>query len=261
MFSYKEFLEVKNEPIITEGAIGNVLKSVKDKFALSISKRIGGAKKIDKAIDLRKIELKDILNIKLKMEEDLLLSKRAFEKSDDDESLRTQYEQLKKSITGQMGAINKKEKASKKKFDLTFSSLTKNSNDSVKGYAEMQEADMNMELAEIELQSYKKMGRDSTKIEAKIKKQSDIIDAKKKEIKDSLRKTKEESKEVIKIDSDKTYNYMNSKGVQLEVKILSSEADDKGFWKVVNIEKENDSTGFKVKAEDLKAKVEKTEKK
>lgn len=99
MLSYNEFKKHKEDESLNEGVLGNALKSLKDKFALSVSKRIGGAKKIDKVIDLRKVELKDILTQKLKLEEELLLTKRAFEDSDGDDNLRTQYEQKKKEMS------------------------------------------------------------------------------------------------------------------------------------------------------------------
>jgi len=253
MLSYSEFKKHKEDESLNEGILGNALKSLKDKFALSVSKRIGGAKKIDKVIDLRKVELKDILTQKLKLEEELLLTKRAFEDSDGDDNLRTQYEQKKKAVAGQIGAMSKKERASKKKFDVTLGQLKSKGSDAVKGYSDLQEVNMEMELADIELQAYKKMGRDTSKLEAKIKSQADVIETKKSEIKKALQKKKEESKDVIKIAKDLVYDYVNSKGVQLSVKVLSDEADKDGFWNVVNVKKEGESDGFRVKAEDLKA--------
>jgi hypothetical protein len=254
MLKYNEFKAKKEQDanvVVNEGILGKALGALKDKFALSISKRIGGAKKIDKLIDQRKIELQDIMKTKLKLEEELLLAKRAFEDSDGDENLRTQYEQKKKAVSGQMGAINKKEKASRRKFDVELSQLKKD-NELVSNYAELQVANMGMELANIEMEAYKKMGRDTSKLEKKISSQAEVIEAKKSEIKKALQKKKEEAKDVIKVTKDNVYDYVNSKGVQLSVKVLDAEADKEGFIKVVNVEKEGESEGFRVKAEDLK---------
>lgn len=252
MLSYSEFkLKKEREPLVVEGIIGKAISSMKDKFALSISKKIGGAKKVDKTINLRKEELKEILNTRLKLEEELLLSKRAFEDSDGDDNLRTQYEQKKKSVTGQIGAIVKKDRASQKKFTLTLNQMKAKGNDSVKGYADLQEANMELELADIEFQAYKKMGRDTSKLEGKIKKQSEKIETKKSELKKAFQKTKEEAKDTSVISKGQIYDYTNSKGAQLQVKVISSEIDREGYWKVVNVEKEGDTDGFRVKPEDL----------
>lgn len=253
MLSYNEFKSFKEQDItLNEGILGNALNALKDKFVLSISKKIGGAKKVDKLIDQRKLELQDILKQKLKLEEELLLAKRAYEDSDDDENLRTQYEQKKKAVTGQIAAINKKGLASKKKFDVYFEQQTGKAGDVIKSYADLQVANMEMELADIELEAYKKMGRDTSKIEQKIKTQSETINAKKEEVKKALQKKEEEKKETIKVEKENVYDYVNSKGETLQVKVLNNEKDNEGFIKVVNVKKEGESEGFRVKPEDLK---------
>ena len=253
MLSYSEFKKNKAEKELNEGIIGNVLGALKDKFALSISKKIGGAKKVDQLIDQRKIELKDILNQKLKLEEELLLAKNAFDKSDGDDSLRTQYEQKKIAVRGQMAGINKKGLASQKKFSLQLNQLKKKGG-VITSYAELQEINMQMELSDIEIAAYKKMGRNTSKLEAKLKTQSDSITAKKEEIKKALQKKSEEAKDITTIEKGVVYDYLNSKGAQLSVKVLDNNKDADGFIKVVNAEKEGKSDGFRVKPEDLKSK-------
>jgi len=252
MLNYSDFKKMKEEEAINEGILGKALGALKDKFALAISKKIGGAKKVDKLIDQRKAELQDIMKNKLKLEEELLLAKRAFEESDDDDSLRTKYEQKKKAVSGQMSAINKKEKASRKKFSVQLEQLKKKGGDIINDYAAMQEVSMEMELANIELEAYKKMGRDTSKLEKKISSQAEVIENKKKELKKAIQKRKEEGSEKIKVEKGNVYDYVNSKGKTLSVKVLQDEADKDGFITVVNVEKEGESDGFRVQPEDLK---------
>lgn len=258
MLSFEEFKKAKREldSNLNEGILGDALKSLKDKFALSVSKRIGGAKKIDNLINQRKVALHDFLDQKIKLEEELLLAKKAYDESQGDENLKTQYDQKKRAFTGQMAAIDKLGYASKNKFDINLTQLKKKGGELVSDYADLRVAEMGTELATIEIEAYKKMGKNTSKLEAKLKEQAATIDAKKEEIKTALQKKKEENKETVKVIKGAIYDYTNSKGALLQVKVLDNIVDKEGFVKVVNKEKEGESEGFRVNPKELKATAE-----
>lgn len=251
MLNYKEFKRNKDGYLLTESFFKNIMSSIKDKLSLSLSKKIGGAKKVDKLINIREEELKSNLENTLKLEEELLKSKKAYQNSQDNENLRLQYEQKKKALIGEKAAMNKVEKASKKKFDISVRNIKKKSNDVIADYIDLRILETDMLMAQIEVAAFKKMGRDSSKLQTKLSKYEETLKTKKEAIESKIRKKDEESKDVDKIDMDSNYSYTNSKGIKLVVKVLNDKEDNEGFIKVVNKEKEGKSDGFRVKRSDL----------
>lgn len=211
---------------IEEGLFG----WLKDKIMMGISKKIGGASKLDKlALDTSKI-LETILDKKIQLEKELSLKKEAFDNDTSNVQLKKAYELKQKAYDGQTTALAKQEEALNKNFKIQASKIVGKDNPKLSQYLDAVNADMDIQMSSYALKKYEELDLESEEI---AKKEEKIIaskatkDAALQALKDAIidKNAEEEiNKDTAHLDLklNTTYLYYSTKAKKdIKVKIVS----------------------------------------
>lgn len=248
LYSYKEFLNEKNN-VLNEGLFKNIFKSIG-----RLAKSIKGSNAITSIIDKSK---KDIEPIFKKWEESLKQSKAAKNESkiyeqledstvdtDDTATTNTDVQSLKDLNKLYIEKINTIIKRTKRDVKKTLTNLQKNNpSNKLSSFADLQ-----MDVFEDEMFAKKEKLFLSTgnkeavsKIQNERKKLEQNIKEKQKKLKNTLSAKEQESDQAITPKKGNKYMYdSESLNKKIEIEIVSDKSDDKGYWKVKNIENDKE---------------------
>lgn len=150
------FENFKKENVLNEAFLGNLFKKLKNKLSLSISKKIGGAKKVDKNMGTYAATISNIIDKKIKAEGEALSKKITSDKSDTPE-LKQQYLQSKKASDKQIQLLNKQQGTEKDKFDAKMKGVIKGNN-LLTDYYNLKKTELASDMIAKELEAYEKLG-------------------------------------------------------------------------------------------------------
>lgn len=142
---YEMFKADKNigEPVneFIGSLLKDIFKNAKNKLSLSVSKSIGGAKEVDKAIDEYKNKLFPLLDEENTERLKVVKYQKETEGDIGEKELKSKISELEKAVSN----IEKRKSAIKNTFDIKLNNIIKNiSDDNIKDYAKL----MRTELAE-----------------------------------------------------------------------------------------------------------------
>lgn len=258
-----ENLNTDAENSLNEG----LFKWLKDKISMAISKKIGGASKIDAQTKAYLPKMKEIIDRKLQLEKDLTDSKKKFEDNPKDPNLKKAYELKQKSHEGQMKAVLDQETALKNQYNLNLKTIVGTDNPQLSQYAEMVKAENDVVINQHIMDQYQTLeihAEEYEKLAAKIKTEKEAIKQKQDALKAALQMEKEaeedsEDAAPNKIRLNDKFKYVNSKGKELIVQVVDLLKNDKvmsqngTMVQVVNVKKLKDKTArFRVKKTALK---------
>jgi len=248
---------------VDEGFLGNMFKKLKKGISMGISKKLGGAKKIDKAIEEYKSAITIIIDKKIKAESESLAKKVAQEKSDSQEA-KSAYEQSKKASDKQIQLLDKQQDAKKNEFDNKMKSVV-GDNENLQEYYNLAKVELASEMIAKELEAYEKLGGgdiDDPEWKKKFEeKQGKLAEFQKnaKSIGDALNKKLSEDKEVLTdVEVGGKFMYASvSAGEDITVKVIDLQEDknkdvEEGD-KIIKVETEK-GTSIEVKKSQLKKK-------
>lgn len=157
---YIKSYEYRKQYKINEG----IFSALKDKIVMAISKKIGGAKKIDTLILNHVTESEILLEKEMKFEGDVIKAKNAWEAAPDNAQLKTAYELKQKSTKAQSDALRKQIDAKDKIFKLTMQKIVGKDNPNLSLYSEMEIANMEAQLADFQFKLAEQLGFEAEKI-------------------------------------------------------------------------------------------------
>ncbi len=226
--NFNAFLNENYTPIekLDEG----LFSWLKDKIMMGISKKIGGASKLDKlSADTIRLQ-ENILDKKIQLEKDLSLKKEAFDNDTSNVQLKKAYELKQKAYDGQVAALIKQEEALNKNFSIQSIKIVGKENPMLSQYLDACKADMDLALSSYSLKKYEELDLESEEI---AKKEEIIIAAKAKKaaVLQSLKDATASKKEEEDTDRDTahlefklnaTYLYYSQKAKKdIKVKLIS----------------------------------------
>jgi len=236
---------------------------IKDKLTMAISKKIGGASKIDAQTKAYLPQMMTIIDKRIQLEKDLTDSKEAFTSNPKDPNLKKAYELKQKSHDGQLKAVQDQEIALKNQYNLNLKNIVGTENPNLANYADMIKAENEVAISQHTMEQYEKLEiageeykKTAEKINAdkeKVKQQQDALKAALNLEKSAEAESGDEAPTEIKLNSQ--FKYKNSKGLELTVQVIDLLKKDKvasqngTMVKVVNVKKlkEKETAAFRVK--------------
>lgn len=233
---FKTFITEKNSEKIEEG----LFSKLKDSIFMAISKKIGGANKIDKQAEAFLTQMRAFYDKKINLDIELTKSKEAFEETPTDMGLKKAYELKQKAVEGQQAALVKQEDSLRKLFNANVTKIVGNDNPRLSMYAETVKAQTEFDLSDYTFKKYEEMGIEGDKLkeaedlkkqkEVEMKEKQENLKAEMKMQKDSEKSAEAESGAELSLKNLKvgqTYMYQNSKGQDVKVKITDLFKNDK----------------------------------
>lgn len=262
--NFKSFLNENYKISSEEEKIEEGLFSrLKDSLIMAISKKIGGANKIDKQTAAYFEQMKGFYDKKTALEVELTKSKEAFEENPSDMALKKAYELKQKAVEGQQTALINQENALKKLLDSNIKKIVGKDNPRLSMYADSARAQVDFELSNYAFSKYEKMGVTGDKMkeleeekklkEAEMKQKQEALKAEMKMKKEAEKEAEKDSGAELSLKDLKvgqSYMYKNSKGQDIKVKIVDLFKNDKVEGQngtMVKVKSEKTGGEFRVK--------------
>jgi hypothetical protein len=263
----KNFNTFLNENYKTSEKIEEGLFSwLKDKIMMGISKKIGGASKLDKLAMETSKKLETILDKKINLEKELSIKKEAFDNDTNNPQLKKAYELKQKAYDGQISALNKQEDALDKNFKIQAAKIVGKNNPRLSQYLDAVTANMDMQMSSYSLKKYEELDLESEEIAKKEEKMA-ASKAKKEAALQALKDADIDKKNQEEIDRDTAhldlkvgsiYLYYSKKAKKdIKVKLVSllkkpEEKVDSVNGKMVRVLSLLSNTEFRVEKTSLK---------
>lgn len=139
------------------GILRQIFKAAKNRISLSLSKKIGDAKIVDKAIEEYEGKVGKIIDSELAAHKTVIEYERGMEETGDKSDL----PQIKKEFEKELSDAKKQKDAIKKVFNVKMQNIIRNSDDdNIKGYVNLSRAELAERLIARELGELKNMGAD-----------------------------------------------------------------------------------------------------
>jgi len=270
--NYKNY---KNHSKVNEEFLGKLIKrglgKLKSKVAISLSKKIGSAKDVDKLIEKYKSELNQLAEDKKKKLKAIAeLEKAKAEGGDVSEKIEKAVEAYKKSEK----VYEKQRDNLKQKFDIQFKKIAKEEdNPAIEEYIKLKKIDMVSEMLQQEMVDLnEEMGIteediESSEILQNIINTSKVELEKTQKMKEQVEKAAQEAGEStggeegggIEPGSEIKYTYTNNDGKEIENEATISKNQDDLEDDQVRVETENNPDGIKIKKDQIVKGEEKEE--
>jgi len=258
---FKDNKKITNTEPINEffgGVIKKLFQNAKNNLAIKFSKKIGGAKDADKAIENYKKQVLVFLTQEIQAEKTLIEYQLGMEESGGDEK---GLKAVKDKLAKEQQVIDKQKEAAKQKFSLQINKIIEDEEDkNIKSYIRLRRAELAEELLANELEELRKIGAEKIEKDVEFKKR--IEEKEKMAIKMNKLAEKEAKalEEVLKGGgtSDKyeegtKVKYTKKDGTENEGEVIDQDGVEDGF---IKLKTELNQDGFIIQRDKIIGKVE-----